>query len=311
MVLTASCSASEPEKTGKSSVAAPAGSTGKPAEPPLTAEEAFGGLGAIDYCELLDVRALEETDATIDFMVPDFRHCLVGVDAPATTMTVMIGGLYDNAEEGNLPSEDEALSRSVHRQTFDTEAGCLRTLLFADEIGIQVFAQGLRGVEQVDMKELCRVADTVTDGVVEAAFSEETFPRTFGEGSLAELEACALLDDTAASDALDDDLVAHERVGGHGCTWGPPMGPSVELTFGVEMPVDLAEFSTKLEGRPTRVTGSELRCDVSTPHIPLAGGYPQEREILTVSATTFDPSACDVAEELAALVWPKLPEFRD
>ncbi|WP_307845736.1 hypothetical protein [Saccharomonospora sp. NB11] len=310
VILTASCAASGTEETAESPLTKAATSTGAPSEPVLTSEEAFGDLGAIDFCELLDEQAVEGTGATVDFAVPDFRHCLVGVDAPSTTMTVMIGGLYDNAVEQNLPSEDEPLSRSVHRQTFDTEVGCLRSLLFADEIGIQVFAQGLRDAEQVDMEALCRVADIVTDGVVEAAFSEKTFPRTFGEGSLAELDACALLDDDAASNAFDDDLVARERVGGHGCTWGPPTAPSVELAFEVEMPVDLEEFSTKLGGRPTRVAGNELLCEVSTPHIPLSEAYPQEREILTVSAMTFDSTACDVAEDLAALVWPRLPAFR-
>ncbi|WP_232283750.1 hypothetical protein [Saccharomonospora cyanea] len=307
VALTTSCSASEtgkPERTGA------ADQPGTAQEKPLTAEAALGDLSAVDFCELLDAQALAKAGADVDFTVPSFRHCYVGVTTPSTTLTMTIGNLYDNNPKVIWPSEDEKLSRSVRRQSIEVEGeGCLRALMFADEIGLRVLAQPLSDAEQIDQEELCRIADAATDGVAEAAFSEETFPQSFRPGSLAELDPCEPFERAGVPDLFEDGVNVHEQLDGHGCALGKPSMPAVELDFEVSL-TDLSDFSTKIAGRPTKVTPLEYGCEVTTPHIRFSEENPHEREVVTLSAVSFDPDRCAGAEELAALVWPELPEYR-
>lgn len=303
-LLTTACGASEPPEPTEGPSSDTASTTAQ--EPPLTAEAALGDLTAVDFCAFLDEKALAGAEADVDFTVPGFQHCSVGVATSSTKLTLMIGGLYDKDREATWPSEDETLARSVHRQSIEAGDACLRTLLFADGIGVQIFAQGLTDAGPVDRKVLCRVADAATDGVQEAAFSEEQFTRSFRPGSLAELEPCELLDETTLAEMYDASMVGREDIGGHGCAWG--MGAPIELDFEVSLLADTSEFSTRIAGRPTKVVSDDMSCVVSTPHIEFSPDEPNAREVLSLTATTFDDRSCDAAHELAELVWPALPE---
>lgn len=307
VALTASCSASEtekPERTG----AANQPSTAQ--EKPLTAEAALGDLSAVDFCELLDDQALEKADANVDFTVSSFRHCYVGVTTPSTELTMTIGNLYDNSDKVIWPSADEEISRSVRRQSIEVEGeGCQRALMFADEVGLRVFAYPLRDAEQADQETLCRIADAATDSVQKAALSEGTFTRSFRPGSLAESDPCEPIEEAGVPDLFEEDMSVHEQLDGHGCALDSPIAPLVDLEFEVSL-TGLSDFSTEIAGRPTKVTPLEYGCDVTTPHIRSSGDNPHEWEVITLSAVSFDQDRCAGTEELAALVWPELPEYR-
>lgn len=76
--------------------------------------------------------ALEKADAEVDFTVPGFQHCSIGVTA-STSLWVSVGDLFDNSDNIVWPSEDVEVSRSMRRQSIEIEDdGCVRTLTFAD-----------------------------------------------------------------------------------------------------------------------------------------------------------------------------------
>ncbi|OQO93604.1 hypothetical protein B1813_03390 [Saccharomonospora piscinae] len=303
VTLTASCATSEDQQSDTTDTPSSA------AQPPLTAEAALGDLAAVDFCALLDPRTIEEAEGTIDFERPGFSHCLVGVDTPDATMTLTVGNLYDESQQTVWPTEDEELSRGLHRQSIDSEIGCLRALVFGDDIGLTIAARELEGAEQGEPEATCRIADAATDGVQSAALSDEVFTHSFQPGSLAEIEPCSLLDDADAADVLGDGVAAQEAVGGHGCTWPAMTDASAELSFDVALQPDLTDFADEIAGRPTMTaTLGDFGCEVSTPHIAFSADDPNEREVVAVSVTASETDACAAASELAGLVWPELPE---
>ncbi|MGI5995457.1 hypothetical protein [Saccharomonospora viridis] len=313
VAMTASCSTSTDEEPGAAKGTAVEEATNAQEEP-LTAEAALGDLSTVDFCGLLDTKALEEgIEGTLAFTQPGFSQCLVGIDTQGGRVIATIGNLYDKSESTNWPSEDETLSRSVHRQVIATEVGCVRALLFADEIGLEVFAWELEDAGKLDTETICHIADAVTDGVQDAALSEDTFTLSFQPGSLAELEPCSLLEDTEAAKVLGGETSAQEQLGGHGCTWevssGESTGATAELTFDVALTADLSGFSGEIAGRPTQMSVDGYMCQVATPHIPFSQENPNQREVVTLLAMATWEDPCQAVEELAEVVWPQLPKF--
>ena len=134
---------------------------------------------------------------------------------------------------------------------------------------MEVFAWELEDAGKLDTETICHIADAVTDGVQDAALSEDTFTLSFQPGSLAELEPCSLLEDTEAAKVLGGETSAQEQLGGHGCTWevssGESTGATAELTFDVALTADLSGFSGEIAGRPTQMSVDGYMCQVATP----------------------------------------------
>lgn len=311
-LLTAACGASEPPEPTEGPSSDTASTTAQ--EPPLTAEAALGDLTAVDFCALLDEKALgtalEKADAEVDFTVPGFQHCSIGVTA-TTSLWVSVGDLFDNSDNVVWPSEDVEVSRSLRRQSIEIEDdGCVRALTFADDITLQITAVPPTDVEHSDHDGLCEVADAVTDAVQTTVLSEAAPTQSFRPGSLAESDACELLDEAGVPALFEDGVESYEHLDNHGCSLGSGLKrATVELSFGVDL-TDLSEFTTTIAGRPTEVRPLEYGCRVSTPHIRFSESRPHEREMVTLSTVSFDPDRCESAEWIAELLWPKLPAFR-
>lgn len=285
--------------------------------PPLTSEEALGEPTTVDFCSLLDERKLREADVSVELATSGFLRCYAEVELGTVGLSVTIGDLYE-ATPFLQSDESRELARSVHRRHFEEEWACWRELVFADGVALDVTVYEAYGdIEgRPGDAEMCIVADLVTDGVQQAAYFGTGETMTFAEGSLAELEPCALLTADEAADVLDVESVLYEEaLGGGGCSfwwYGEPyVGTDVEFAV-TDLGTDVSEYyEENIGGRPSATFLSEGRCVLETPHMPVPAEVSTEWEVVNVYVYDEEGDPCAAATELAELVWPRLPEYED
>ncbi|WP_147455199.1 serine/threonine-protein kinase [Saccharothrix australiensis] len=209
-------------------------------------------------------------------------------------------------------------SRAVQGQPFEVVEGaqdageCDRTVVVDDKYAVRVSAK----LKNPPL-DLCTVAGVATDTVVEVLRSGP-IPRRgtpFPAGSLAHVDACALLDDEALATlaAIDGDSAVNV-FGNWACKWFSTIGgPGINLRYDQHPATEVvAGELVDLDGRPGYVEldkGSGTSCTVNVPHRP--PNLPQRAQIdvvvLTVTGDRPGAEYCARAKRLAAVAAAKLP----
>ncbi|WP_170191794.1 serine/threonine-protein kinase [Saccharothrix syringae] len=209
-------------------------------------------------------------------------------------------------------------SRAVQGGPLDVvvEAGsseeCDRTVVVDDAYAVRVTAKLAN--PPVD---LCAVVESATGSVLEV-LRGGPIPRRavpFPAGSLANVDACALLDDEALVALAGFNGGSAVNVFGHwGCKWYSTLGgPAVNLRYDQEPAQQL------IEGEPVEVGGrtgyvhvdreSSTGCAVSVPHRPRGSAQGTHIDVveLTVGGDRPGIEYCPRAQRLAAVAAAKLP----
>ncbi|KOX20157.1 hypothetical protein ADK67_31735 [Saccharothrix sp. NRRL B-16348] len=237
--------------------------------------------GNFNRCDaLVDVGAIEPVDIEVQLVTRASR--------------VVQGRPLEVVEEARLSGE------------------CDRTVMVDDDYAVRVTAK--LGNPPLD---LCAVADVATSTVLEVLRSG-MIPRRatpFPPGSLAHVDACALLDDEALATLPSVNRTSAVNVFGNwSCKWLSTIGgPAVSLRYDQHSAQEEIKGElVKLDGRNAYVqldTDSSKSCTVSVPHLP--PNLPQQAYIdvveLTVKGDRPGIEYCPPAKRLATAAAGKLP----
>ncbi|MBE8524815.1 protein kinase [Amycolatopsis sp. H6(2020)] len=209
-------------------------------------------------------------------------------------------------------------SRAVQGRPLEVVEGarltgeCDRTVVVDDVYAVRVTAK----LENPRL-DLCAVAEVATD-TVQQALRSGPIPRRavpFPAGSLAYVDACALLDDEvlATLAAVDGDTAVNV-FGNWACKWFSTVGGlGVNLRYDQHpaqevVPGELVELGGHA-GYVQLDAGSSTSCTVSVPHRPshLPPGAHIDVVVLTVKGDRPGPEYCPQAKSLAAAAAGKLP----
>jgi hypothetical protein len=260
-----------------------------------------------DPCALTDQNALHQFGTTE--LLPEygnFNRCDIQVD---------VGGEQPVDIEFELATAD--VPRVVRPGAFDVE----RPPLSNDECDRRVFATDEYDVwitaKDNPTPDLCAMADVATNSAVERLRRGPLPPRKpFAPASLANLDACALLDKNALARLPGIDAT-HPKIGfgNWDCRWSSTIdGTDLFLLFDQDQPL------TADDGTPARLAGHDAfveaggygdkSCAVRVVHRPFSDSHGQsEVEVLIVvvrgdgAGAKFCPMATDFAKAAAV----KLP----
>lgn len=264
----------------------------------------IGNERTADPCALLDENPLRQFGSTQLYPAEgNFNRCdvIVTVGAVPVDVEVQLLRRKQHPVRGE-PFEDEG-------PPDDDE--CPRTVMVDDEYGIQVSAKGPNS--PVD---LCTVADVATD-TVEHVLGRGPLPRRntpFSADSLAHIDACGLLDNTALAAYPSIDPANRARgFGDWRCKWYS-MADHINVylrydqhsaTYPVgDNPIQLGDHEAYVEPN----TDSRVECTVRVRHRP---SNSTERPtidlvVLTVTGKRADAEYCPTATSLAAAAAAKL-----
>jgi hypothetical protein len=261
---------------------------------PLTASDALGDFGSIDYCSLLDVPEV----APGAVAVPTFESCR----AEAGPRTILVGPLaFDSdpnirpyAYPGPVPD-----GVAIQQSMFNDRSACTRAITFADGTRLDLSVTDGAG----DQAARCGVADAAVGSALTAITARKVGRLTFPDRSWGRVAPCVLLDnhelDAAAGPASRPTI----GLSAHSCIRGKV---SLKLTVETTEPAGPAE---PLGGREARVRLAGAFCLVDTAQP--APGLPGHRELAEISvvetAGTADDGTCALARTAATSIFPRLP----
>jgi len=261
---------------------------------PLTAADALGDFGSIDYCSLLDVPEV----APGAVAVPTFENC----HADAGPRTILVGPLaFDSdpnikpyAYPGQVPD-----GVAVQQSMFNDRTACTRAITFADgtRLDLSVTDDG------DDRAARCGVADATVGSALAAITAHKVGRLTFPDRSWGRVAPCVPLDDHDLDAAAGPGSQPTIGLSGHSCIRGKI---SFKLTVETTEPPGAAE---KLGGREARVRVAGAFCLVDTTQP--APGLPGRRELAEISvvetAGTAGDGTCALARGAANTILPRLP----
>lgn len=280
-LLTAGCATTQ---------AAPAPSSGPT---PLTAADALGDFGSIDYCSLLNVREVAPGAVT----VPTFESC----EAKAGPRTIVVGPLAFDSDPnikpyaylGPLPD-----GVAIQQSTFNDHSACTRAITFADgnRLDLSVTDAG-------DQASRCGVADGAVGSALDAITARKVARLTFPDGSWGRVAPCVPLETRDLDDAAGKGSQPMIGLSGHSCIRGKI---SFKLTVETGEPAGQVE---QLGGREARVRVAGAFCLVdATQPAPGLKGHRELAEISVVeTAGTAGDGTCALARTAANTILPRLP----
>ncbi|MDQ7809292.1 hypothetical protein Q5425_36675 [Amycolatopsis sp. A133] len=265
-----------------------------PGPTPLTATDALGDFGSIDYCSLLNVPAV----APGAVAVPTFEDCHA-TDGPRT---LRVGPLAFDSDPNIKPYDYPGSvpdGVAVQQSMFNDRSACTRAITFADgtRLDLSVADDG------DDQAARCGVADAAVGSALAAITARKVGRLTFPDRSWGRVAPCVLLDnhdlDAAAGRATQPSI----GLSGHSCIRGKV---SFKLTVETTEPSGPAE---PLGGREARVRVAGAFCLVDTTQP--APGLPGRRELAEISvvetAGTAGDGTCALARTAATSIFPRLP----
>jgi hypothetical protein len=261
---------------------------------PLTAADALGDFGSIDYCSLLDVPEV----APGAVAVPTFESCR----AEAGPRTILVGPLaFDSdpnikpyAYPGPVPD-----GVAIQQSMFNDRSACTRAITFADGTRLDLSVADGSGAQAAR----CGVADAAVGSALTAITARKVGRLSFPDRSWGRVAPCVPLDnhdlDAAAGPASRPTI----GLSGHSCIRGKV---SLKLTVETTEPPGPAET---LGGREARVRLAGAFCLVDTTQP--APGLPGHRELAEISvvetAGTAGEGTCALARTAATSIFPRLP----
>jgi hypothetical protein len=301
--------------------AVPNADAAREAAEPLTSQRALGELTTIDYCSLVEARALpRDLGQLVLNPKPSFDFCGFKLKAQGIEVEVEVGFL-DDAD--TLHGVDRTTDRTKHpprglqvQRGTEQKDLCVRYLLFTDEISITVSADSYVG-DSPGQGDWCPIADATLGIAVDRVVAKKVRHYEFGAKSLGKVDACDLVPANLVATRIGAPTATVLKYpSGHECHWtgSGDDTPDAHLYFG-HNDSSFDPDSTKeetLAGQHTYVTPDNTDqdaafCQVSTDHIdsPQLGVKEQVRVEVVVPGKGKD--ACAPARELAKEVWAKLP----
>ncbi|GHG27701.1 MULTISPECIES: hypothetical protein [Amycolatopsis] len=257
---------------------------------PLTAADALGDFGSIDYCSLLKVPGAEA--------VPTFEDC----HATAGRRTIVVGPLAFDSDP-NIKPYDYAgpvpEGVAIQQSMFNDRSACTRAVTFADGTRLDLSVTDDTG----DQAARCDVADAAVGSALAAITAHRVGRLTFPEGSWGRVAPCVPLDNHDLDAAAGPNSQPTIGLSGHSCIRGKV---SFKLTVETAEPDGPSE---RLGGRDARVRLSGAFCLVDTTQP--APGLPGRRELAEISvvetAGTAGDATCALARSAANAILPRLP----
>ncbi|MGW4111784.1 hypothetical protein ACWEFJ_12980 [Actinosynnema sp. NPDC004786] len=287
--------------------------------------EVFGDPRTADPCALVRPAALGGFGRTeLDPAYGGFHRCDVIIDPGGGAARVDVEVRFTDSR----PEEGATAARRVGAVDVvawpEESDSCERALRLPGD-GRPVVVVRADYADERGTAPLCEIADVAADtaaGVLDRAHaSGGRIARrpAFPSGSLAHLDACALLDAGALTAAVPGIDVARPRVGfgRWECGWhGAVDDVEVELRFDRSAPLDAGD------GRPTRLAGraafvtpgydGEGSCTVRAVHRSDPGRHGRLTELVQLSVrepgADGDRPLCDLATTLAEAAVTALPE---
>ncbi len=261
---------------------------------PLTAADALGDFGSIDFCSLLDVPEV----APGAVVVPTFEDC----HATAGPRTILVGPLAFDSDPnikpyaylGQLPD-----GVAIQQSMFNDRSACTRAITFADGNRLDLSVTDDAG----DQAARCGVADAAVGSALAAITARKVKRLTFADRSWGRVAPCVPLDNHDLDDAAGPSSRPTIGLSGHSCIRGKV---SLKLTVETTEPAGPVE---KLGGRAARVRVAGAFCLVDTTQP--APSLPGRRELAEISvvetAGTAGDGTCTLARTAATSVFPRLP----
>lgn len=303
---------------------APDGGPGRPTGPPAAVAQragpavagaVYGALNQLDPCGFVVPAAFEPYGVARVPGRPDMDDCHVTVDTDEGTATVRIGTVRSPVD---LPNEERTtfadLGRGVTVQQLPQ--GCDMLVVPGGGFVVSVTVD-LPTNEDLSDETRCYLAYGGALGVFEVLATGEVRHWAPAPNSFAALGACTLLAENLVSEQLDQPVLAKESLTRHSCAWNKGGSPSAELYFPVARSTAEAGVPPEtpyfwLGGRKSWVVPERVEdrysCTVYTQHIAFGPGEGTfEFAALRVWWWQDSDERCDVARELAADAWARLP----
>ncbi|SEB33138.1 hypothetical protein SAMN04489727_0683 [Amycolatopsis tolypomycina] len=261
---------------------------------PLTAVDALGDFGSIDYCSLLDVPKV----APGAVAVPTFESCR----AEAGPRTILVGPLAFDSDPNIKPYDYAGPvpdGVAVQQSMFNDRSACTRAITFADGTRLDLSVTDGGG----DQDARCTVADAAVGSALTAITARKVGRLTFPDGSWGRVAPCVPLDNHDLDAAAGAGSQPTAGLSGHSCIRGKV---SFKLTVETVEPAGPVETLGGREAR-VRVAGAFCLVDATQP----APGLPGRRELAEISvvetAGTAGDGTCTLARGAANAILPRLP----
>lgn len=281
------------------------------------ADGGLGELSTVDFCSLLDGKAIKDLARHQNVEFGSLGYCVLFAEADGEEIQVSVELANPPVNIHSLDLDRRAwlpdpLRAGPHD---DIEGGCATSIFFKDGKAELSFAVRTLpdedGEPAVDQDDLCDIADALRKAAATVIVEGRVKHADYAANSLGRVDPCTLLTVQQVNNAMP--TTYGQRIGSptkHRCTWGQ----YAELELSAEIsdwPLDDEIYAPEtIAGRPsflyTWKDDQFAYCEVVTANIEDAPGT-RETMSVYVSAKIDKPDPCVAARNLAALVWPQLP----
>lgn len=280
----------------------------------VTAEQ----LADAEPCDLLDARALAKYGRAEVESESEFTGCAAQV-FPETGSVIRVRLGFDFTPTNTTLTPRERQGVTVYGDTGD-ETWCRRSIIVTPTAAINL------GVAADDGPKACPIADAVVDAMLPRLRQGQLPSAGHPPTSLANLDACALLQHTETNQVPGIDRTqVHPGYAGQHCTWGVESvdAPNVFVSFDRTYPRKVAgsdQRLTTISGRTALIDpfeGAENpdyrtlpNCSVEFVYRPLDppdGDRTVELVQVNVSFDGPEQARCDLALDLATRAANRLP----
>ncbi|WP_146241366.1 DUF3558 domain-containing protein [Actinokineospora spheciospongiae] len=282
--------------------------------PPPTGDDAFSSasLRRVNPCAIMDEETMSGFGTPARSRLRDYALCSNYMKDPGGrdlnfTMTIGDSSLARKAQGalkiGGLPVAESEL---------DDKTACFVTAITETDpdrgITVQIGSDTPGG--------LCEPGRTLLEAAV-TKIRDSKPELEVRKGSLVDLDACTVLDDSVVAAAIGDGP-GKKPTGLHNCTYNTEgVTFRVEFSLGTDpdelaeaaktTPVDLGGVRAQQRSEST----SSTRCSLSWAHVPFEGAE-GNAEVVKVDFTRYDPQAgedaCAKVQTVAKALLPKLPQ---
>jgi hypothetical protein len=290
----------------------------KPVDPQkMTAEAVFGDLLFVELCDFLEPEDLKSFGKAEYVVGAAFDACGIDITrADGSVLEVTVGDLDFGL--GSSDPESTDLAGGLRSVPLDKRPGsCVVSVEFPDDVSMSVDVYGPDATDDV-----CPVVHKAIEAMVGRFPEGIVSTREIPSNSLARVDACAVLPESAAADVPGIRKTGeHEVLTKHVCEIGSSSdsAPYLSLQMLVGYPPPSDEYATEtIAGRKTLVYQAKdepenglVTCSVITDHQRIdTRGLVGTRELAVVSVWVKEADAqrgCPQGKAIAAKVWPKLP----
>ncbi|RZS32468.1 hypothetical protein EV193_112102 [Herbihabitans rhizosphaerae] len=282
-----------------------------------TVERAYGNVSTVDYCSLVEPQYAPRTGDDL----PSMDLCLIYMEDSGTKVNLLVGPIvkYETNNSANVPVPIAGVPAGVEVRGRETERGCQRNLYFPGQMALvlRVSQRDDDSGPPLAAGVACTMADNAATGAVRSIGSQRVRHWTYGDRSLGNQEACAMLpDDLVATTASMPGVRARPQVHKHNCDWyTKDDGPLVQVLLGFIKTSETPDPET-IGGRPAKTqpttASGRLGCRVTTRHVPAPADKLQEFARIEVSLPSAGVTAgtggqaCTMARQLAEVAFAKL-----